>query len=85
MLSVTSVTQSKVKVLNHSSFELLESLKKLYIVILDAVIHNVPHLEQASSWDCGLTCLRMVMPSNLAENFHQNARTICAEEYQHQR
>ncbi|KAI9559665.1 protein C22orf13 [Daphnia sinensis] len=48
----------------------------------DAFIIELPHIEQAGNWDCGLACIQMVLSKNLALQLLQNLSTICPEEYQ---
>ena len=51
----------------------------------DCLIVQLPHIEQDASWDCGLACIQMVLPEDLATKFKQNLSTICPEEYHNQR
>jgi len=70
---------------NHLIITVADNRAVSKIIILDVVIHEIPHLEQASSWDCGLTCILMILPSHLADNFQLNKSSICSEEFHNQR
>lgn len=51
----------------------------------DTFVINLPHVEQAENWDCGLACIQMVLSDDEAINLRQNMSVICSEEYQNKR
>lgn len=58
---------------------------KLYSMFLFSDIppyvnRNLVHFQQISNWDCGLTCVLMVLPEHERSHFLSNIDRICKEE-----
>ncbi|CAH2093345.1 unnamed protein product [Euphydryas editha] len=42
--------------------------------------HNVPHIQQRYNWDCGVTCILMILSEEDKTKFLNNFTNICQEE-----
>lgn len=42
--------------------------------------YNLTHYQQRYNWDCGLSCILMILATPLREHFLANFETICKEE-----
>ena len=51
----------------------------------NVLLYNYNHCVQATSWDCGITCIMIILSQDQAENLRQNLYSICPEECQNQR
>lgn len=47
-------------------------------------MYELEHHAQQLTWDCGLSCICMLLPSDGANDLQNNMNVICAEEYQNQ-
>ncbi|XP_059478404.1 protein GUCD1 [Neocloeon triangulifer] len=43
-------------------------------------VRTLKHQRQRFNWDCGLTCIMMVMPQEKRQHFQENFKLICSEE-----
>ena len=48
-------------------------------------MYQLKHHAQQSTWDCGLSCICMLLVPDLADDLQNNMSVVCAEEYQNQR
>ncbi|RVE43053.1 hypothetical protein evm_012284 [Chilo suppressalis] len=46
----------------------------------ELVVHNVVHCQQRFNWDCGVTCVMMLLSEQQRNYFLQNFTAICREE-----
>ncbi|XP_060806786.1 protein GUCD1 isoform X2 [Amyelois transitella] len=44
------------------------------------VLHNIPHYQQRFHWDCGVTCVLMLLENNDRQQLLDNFAEICREE-----
>ena len=49
------------------------------------VLLSLNHYIQATTWDCGITCIMMILSEDKADNLRHNLFNICPEECQNQR
>ncbi|XP_046963731.1 protein GUCD1 [Vanessa cardui] len=47
---------------------------------LTLIQKNIPHIQQRYNWDCGVTCVLMVLPEDDRNDFLTNFSKICEEE-----
>jgi len=47
-------------------------------------MYELQHHTQRSTWDCGLSCICMLIPADSADDLQKNMNVICAEEYKNQ-
>lgn len=44
------------------------------------IFHDVVHCEQRFGWDCGVACVRMLLPAAERRHLEDNLRQVCEEE-----
>lgn len=47
---------------------------------LEYVEHNVEHYQQRYNWDCGVSCVLMMLPREQREEMLNNFEEICEDE-----
>ncbi|XP_053617807.1 protein GUCD1 isoform X1 [Plodia interpunctella] len=47
---------------------------------ISMIAHSIPHIQQRFHWDCGVTCVLMLLDQHQRQQFLDNFTEICQEE-----